>query len=116
MLKEIILVAVSGYGVVLVMMLADLITGVAKAFKKHNLKSAGLRNSLHKAIIYFIILVIGGCLKYAGEASISAVFLAFLCLVEGVSVLENLAEISPNMPLIKRLSKFLENKSEEKLN
>lgn len=115
MIKDIILEAVQNYGIILILMLADLVTGLAKALKKHSIKSARLRNSLHKAIIYFIVLIIGGCLNYAGEPAIQTVFVLFLCLVESISILENVGELMPNLKFVEKLTKFLETKSENKL-
>ena len=115
MIKEIILAAVNNYGIILILMLVDLVTGIAKALKEHSIKSARLRDSLHKSIIYFIVLVIGGCLNFAGEPAIQTVFLIFLCLVEGISILENLGQMLPNFKFLNKLTKFLETKSENKM-
>lgn len=115
MIRQIIMDAVQKYGIILILMLCDLVTGMVKALKNHSIKSARLRDSLHKAVIYFIILIIGGCLTYAGEAAVGTVFVVFLCAVEGISVLENIGELLPNFKFLKKLTKFLESKSKEKI-
>lgn len=115
MITSILTSAVTNFTVVLILMLADLVTGVAKSLQAHSIKSAKLRNSLNKMVIYFFVLIIGGCLSVAGETGVAGIFVVFLCIVEGVSILENLGEMFPNLPIIKKLSKFLESKAENKV-
>lgn len=115
MITSILTSAVTNFTVVLILMLVDLITGVAKSLQKHSIRSARLRNSLNKMVIYFFVLIIGGCLSVVGETGVAGIFVVFLCLVEGVSILENLGEMFPNLPIIKRLSKFLAAKGENKI-
>ena len=115
MITTILSSAVANFTVVLVLMLCDLVTGVAKALQHHSIKSAKLRNSLNKLVIYFIVLLIGGCLSVVGEAGVASIFVVFLCLVEGVSILENVGEMFPNLPIINKLHDFLESKAENKV-
>lgn len=114
MLNEILKAAVTGYTPVLVMMLIDLITGVLKAMKKHSVKSARLRNSINKLIIYFVVLIIGGCLTTSGEEGVGGIFVVLICLIEGVSIVENLSELVPGLKITDRLKKLLRLKIEEK--
>ena len=114
MVKDILIQTLSNYNVVLILMLIDLVTGVYKSLKKQSVKSAKLRNSLNKCIIYFVVLLIGGCFTYIGENSVSTIFVVFLCIVEGVSVLENLTEIFPKVIVLQKLSKLLKDKAENK--
>lgn len=97
-------------------MLIDLVTGLFKATKNGvKIESGKLRSSVNKLIIYFIVMLIGGCLVYSGESAVGSLFTIFLCLVEGISVLENLAAIFPNSTFISKLSKFLNHRLDEKI-
>lgn len=116
MLSAIITEAVKSFSIVLILMLIDLITGLIKATKTHKrIESKRLRNSINKSIIYFVVLLIGGCLVFAGEPSVGSIFTIFLCLVEGVSVLENVGDIFPNSIIVSKITKFLNRKAENKL-
>ena len=116
MISIIVTSAVKSFGVVMILMLIDLITGLLKATKNRNkIESKRLRNSINKAITYFIVLLIGGCLVYAGEVGISTIFTIFLCLVEGVSILENISVVFPNLVIVNKLKEFLNRKAENKL-
>lgn len=115
MINSILVSAVTNFSVVLVMMLVDLITGVAKALQHHSIKSANLRNSINKCIIYFVVLLIGGCLAVAGESGVASIFVVFICLIEGISILENISELFPNLQIVKRLADFLKVKADNKV-
>lgn len=116
MISTIIISAVKTFGIVMILMLIDLATGLFKATKTGvRIESGKLRSSVNKLIIYFIVMIIGGCLVYAGEDFIGGLFTVFLCLVEGISILENLTAIFPNSAFVAKLSKFLNHKLEEKI-
>lgn len=115
MIQTILISAVTNFTIVLIMMLVDLITGVAKALQKHNIKSANLRNSINKLVIYFIVLLIGGCLAVAGETGVASIFVIFLCLIESISVLENLSVLFPTFKVIEKLSNMLKIEAKNKV-
>ena len=114
MITSILTVAVSDFTIVLFLMFFDLLTGVAKTLQKHSFKSAKLRNTLNKSVIYFIVLLIGGCLTVLGESGVAGIFVILISLVEGASILENLGELFPNSHIVKLLKKRLNNKLKEK--
>lgn len=114
MIKEILSAAVTMFAPILVMMLIDLITGLAKALKINDkISSSKLRSTVTKTIVYFIVLLIGGCLTALGEQSIGVLFAIFIGLVEGVSILENLGEMFPQHKFIKKLKSILKKKQKE---
>ena len=116
MITKILSETVATFGVVLILMLIDLITGLFKVSKTHTFfTSSKLRNSINKSILYFIVLLIGSILSIFGEPAIGSIFVVFLCLVEGVSILENLSEIFPNSQIIKKITKFLNKETEKKM-
>lgn len=115
MINSILISAVTNFSVVLVMMLVDLITGVAKALQHHTIKSANLRNSINKCIIYFVVLLIGGCLAVAGESGVASIFVVFICLIEGISILENISVLFPQIKIVEKLANVLKIKAKNKV-
>lgn len=115
MLSTIISNAVGAFGIILVLMLIDFVTGLLKATKNHTkIESHRLRSSINKAIIYFIVLLIGGCLSVFGEAVIGEIFKVFLCLVEGVSITENLMEMFPESKMLGKIKHLLNKEIDKK--
>lgn len=114
MIREILTAAVTMFTPILILMLADLATGLAKAYKcQHKISSSKLRSTVSKTIVYFIVLVIGGCLSTLGEESVAVLFAVFLGIVEGVSILENLGEMYPQHKFIAKLKAILNKKQKE---
>ena len=114
MIREIISAAVTMFAPILIMMVIDLVTGLAKALKtEQKISSAKLRSTVTKTIVYFVVLLIGGCLTSLGEASVGVLFAVFIGLVEGVSILENLGEMYPQHKFIKKLKSILNKKQKE---
>lgn len=107
MVSEIIKTAVESFGVILILMLLDLVTGIAKALQHHSIKSAKLRGSINKCIVYFVAILIGGCLKQYGEGSVMTMFVTFILIIEGVSILENLQEMFPQLELLGKFKEIL---------
>lgn len=111
MIKEIISTAVVFFTPIIILMFIDLLTGLAKAFKNdHKISSAKLRGTTTKSIIYFMVLVIGGCLTAVGEPSVGKAFAIFIGVVEGVSILENVGEMYPSLHVLDKLRQLLKNK------
>lgn len=111
MISDILNAAVESFGVVLILMLIDLLTGLWKALKGGSkITSSKLRNSVNKLIVYFIVIIIGGCVKHFGEQSVMTMLLVFIVVIEGVSILENLQEICPKLDFIGRLKEILNTK------
>lgn len=114
MLREILTAAVGMFTPIILMMLADLITGLWKAFKTDDkITSSKLRNTTSKTVVYFLVLLIGGCLSTLGEESVGLLFAVFIGLVEGISILENLSVIFPQFQFIKKMKEQLLNKKKK---
>lgn len=115
MIGNIITTAVHDFGLILILMLIDLVTGLIKATRIHeSIRSNKLRSSVNKAITYFIILLIGGCVSYAGEPGVSGIFKVFLVLVEGVSICENLIHIFPESRIVEKIKGVLNKEIDKK--
>lgn len=115
MIQTILSDAVSNYSIVLVLMLLDLLSGVAKAFQFHRIKSAKLRNSVNKLVIYFSILLIGGCLSAVGEQGVASIFVIFICFIEIISILENASQLFPSFKFIGKLAKMMKIEAKNKV-
>lgn len=118
MIKEIITEASDKFGIVLILMTIDLVTGLWKAYKSEKrISSSKLRNSVNKMVVYFVVMVIGGCVFVSGNQQVLNLLLTFVVLIEGVSIVENLEEIFPNLPIVSKLKNILrreQQKGEEK--
>lgn len=115
MIGNIITTAVHDFGLILILMLIDLVTGLIKATRIHeSIKSNKLRSSVNKAITYFIVLLVGGCISYAGEPGVSGIFKIFLVLVEGVSICENLIQIFPENRVVEKIKGVLNKEIDKK--
>lgn len=114
MIREILTAAVAMFTPIMIMMLIDLVTGLMKSLKNYKkITSSKLRATITKAIVYFIILLIGGCLTALGEESVGVLFTVFIGIVEGISILENLSEMFPNHKFILNIKKILKRKQIE---
>lgn len=115
MIQTILISAVTNFTIVLILMLIDLVTGVAKALQHHSIKSANLRNSINKLVIYFVVLLIGGCLGAVGETGVASLFVIFICLIEGISILENISVLFPHIKIVEKLANVLKIKAKNKV-
>ena len=94
-----------GIAVALVFNATDLVTGIISAIKKHDLQSSKLRDGIFKKvgflICYFLALMIdlyGSEVGFHLNVELLPVVLAFVCLTETISVIENLAKITDIVP------------------
>ena len=114
MIREILTAAVAMFTPILIMMLIDLVTGLIKSLKNNTkISSSRLRSTITKTIVYFIVLLIGGCLTALGEESVGILFAVFIGMVEGISILENLSEMFPNHKFILNIKNILKKKQIE---
>lgn len=114
MIREILTAAVGMFTPIILMMLTDLITGLWKAFKTNaKITSSKLRNTISKTVVYFLVLLICGCLSTLGEESVGLLFAVFIGLIEGISILENLSVIFPQFQFINKMKEQLLNKKKK---
>lgn len=111
--------------IVLGLAIADFLTGIFKAYVKHDLSSAKMRRGGLNKIAELIIMStacgleigIGKLGRYyksaeladiAGTVAAGAVF-TYIVLMEIISVLENYGEISPDAVWVRKITKKLRN-------
>ena len=84
----------------LVIMVLDYITGVIKAVYRKELSSeAGYKGILKKIMVLVVVALANVVQRLTGEAApLREMVIMFYIANEGISVLENAAEILPNMP------------------
>ena len=97
----------------------DILTGLIKALYKGDVNSSILRKGLYRKLSEFLVIfaIMGAtyaCL-YTGYPAPYTVFkgiLAYICLMESVSALENIGEVNPALANILRpyLEKLKKNK------
>lgn len=115
-MKELLAMAAGKFGILTVIMLADLVTGLIKAQKvKEKISSGKLRATVTKSISYFVVLLIASCLGIYAEPIFLTVFFSFLLITESVSVLENLSKAF-NLHIFNKLAEWLNGKANKKLN
>ena len=92
-------------GVALLFNLADLVTGLIAAVKAKELQSSKLRDGIFKKIgfliCYFLALMIdtyGSEVGFVLEVKLLPIVLAFVCLTEVVSIIENISKITDILP------------------
>lgn len=107
--------ALGGYDTILSLLvsliIADLITGLMHAVMKKEVSSTALRDGImRKALIFLVVYIayrvdicirdINGELPKIGDFTISirTFFIAYSCIEEGISLLENLANIGVPVP------------------
>lgn len=87
---------------VLAFVALDTITGVLKSHKKHTLSSSGFFRFALKILVYFVLLATGSLLDKAipvtEYVSALSVMVAFLCITEALSVLENISDLGYSVP------------------
>ena len=92
--------------------LADVITGLVKAFYCHNVNSTILRKGLYHKIAELMALGVGYGVDFAanyynfGWGSICVPVCVYICGMEFISVVENLTIINPD--LLKFFQKYLD--------
>ncbi|WP_352420721.1 phage holin family protein [Proteiniborus sp.] len=105
--------------VLLIFMVVDYITGLAKGYVKKELNSTiGFRGLLKKALILFVLIVAVQLDKVAEtEQAFRTVVAWFYIGIEGISLLENSAEIGLPVPkkLLDALKIFKDRGEERKL-
>ena len=84
----------------LVIMVLDYITGVIKAVYRKELSSeVGYKGILRKIMVLVVVALANVVQRLTGEtAPLREMVIVFYIANEGISVLENAAEILPNMP------------------
>lgn len=92
-------------GVALLFNLTDLVTGLIAAVKAKELQSSKLRDGIFKKIgfliCYFLALMIdtyGSEVGFVLEVKLLPIVLAFVCLTEVVSIIENISKITDILP------------------
>ena len=101
--------------------LFDILTGIIKALYNEGLNSTYLRKGLFHKLAEVLALVGSGLLEYGIQyvelgidIPILKVVLSYICIMELVSSLENLAEVNPALAkLFKPYLEKLKNKDEE---
>lgn len=109
------------YVVCTVFILFDIITGLVKAGYKGEICSTQLRKGLFHKLSEALAICGSGLLDYGAEYvglnfdfSVLALVSCYICLMELISVIENLSEVSPTLAkLFKPLLGKLKEKSDE---
>lgn len=107
----------------------DLISGLLKAFANKTVSTTVMRQGLyHKSAILLVVLLAIGCeyvmafidLGFTFDGKLTVGVTTVICLMEIMSILENLADINPDIKASKIMSFFslskIEQKSEQKEN
>lgn len=91
----------------------DLLTGIAGAFRNHNLKSAKMRDGLFKKLgfifVYFLAFLIdfeGAKVGFTVGVELIPIVTLYACVTEAVSIIENIAKINPDFLPEKLLDLF----------
>lgn len=80
-----------------ILVMVDLITGIAAAKKrKEPIRSKGLRNSVKKTVWYFLAILTGHMMQsiFFKSLEIDYYISSFIALIEFKSLLENIAELT----------------------
>lgn len=110
-----IITSLGGYDQILsllvALILADLVTGIIYAIMQKKLSSSELRNGLMRKLLVFLAIFIAykvdlciidmhgsPVILWGIELSIRTLFVVYSCLEEGISLLENLANIGVPFP------------------
>lgn len=104
----------------------DIITGLIKAAKKGTLNSTALRRGMYSKLSEFIAVAGSGLMEYGFNyfhytaIPLMSGVTTYICIMELISILENLAEINPNLeklfrPYLEKIQKLdIEEKGEGK--
>lgn len=98
--------------------LFDIITGLLKAWHNKNIDSTILRQGLFNKLAEIVAVAFAAFIQYGGQyihmgidLPVVAVVSSYICLMEFISVIENLCEVNPH--LAKVFEKYLK-KAKEK--
>lgn len=91
--------------ITLAFMVADVVTGLVKAWRAHDVKSSAMREGLYHKIGYIGVVFLAQGIEVAADnvpgitinVPITAGICAFIILSETVSIMENLAAINPQI-------------------
>lgn len=98
---------ISHYHIFIMAVMIDIITGYAKALFTKDLDSkVGLKGIIKHICIVFVVIVTCPYLWLLGKGGVAMFLLYSIVLTYGISILENLDVIAPNM-LPKVISQFL---------
>lgn len=97
------MVSMETLGLTLAFMVADVLTGLVKAWQAHDVKSSAMREGLYHKIGYIGVIFLAQGIEVAADKvpgitinmPITAGICAFIILSETVSIMENLAAINP---------------------
>lgn len=107
-----------------IFILFDIVTGLIKALYKDGLNSTYLRKGLFHKLSEVIATIGAGLLEYGVnyvnlgvDVPVLKIVSAYICLMELISILENLAEINPKLaklftPYLEKLKNTKENDDE----
>lgn len=91
----------------------DFITGLVQGFKNKEIQSSKMRDGLFKKIGYLFCYALAYLVDYYGHVvgidlgvQILPVIIAYAVLTEGVSIIENISKINPDLLPEKLLSIF----------
>ena len=86
-------------GALLTLMVIDYISGVVKAvYKKELSSSTGFEGILKKVMIMLVLAAACSVERAIGAEGLREIVITFFAANEAISILENAAEILPNMP------------------
>ena len=104
--------------IMLLFILADIVTGLIKAFKNHDVNSEKMRAGLLNKMVYVVLLFVAYLIEYAVDffdmginIPIAITVATYICLTELVSICENAAEINPALKNSKLLQAFKSTKT-----
>lgn len=97
------MVSMETLGITLLFMVADVVTGLVKAWRAHDVKSSAMREGMYHKIGYIGVIFLAQGIEVAADkvpgitlnVPIAAGICAFIILSETVSIMENLAAINP---------------------
>lgn len=92
-----------------VLIVADIVTGIVKATKKHSLKSAILRNGGYKKFLIILIIVLAWSIDkiYFNSDILYTLSCSYYIINEMISIIENAGTIG--VPVPKKLKEILSN-------
>ena len=106
--SEIVAIAVACLLIVL-----DYASGLLKACKNHDLNSAAMREGLYHKAAYLLVLALAAIIEHAQnhvdlgfDVPLLVPVAAYIAITEIVSILENLAEVNPELANSKLLAFF----------
>ena len=99
------MVSMETLGLTLAFMVADVLTGLVKAWRAHDVKSSAMREGLYHKIGYIGVIFLAQGIEVAADKvpgitinmPITAGICAFIILSETVSIMENLSAINPTV-------------------